>query len=317
MITKLLKKVSKMFLGFLCVFLVLGFLMLLVRDYSVPVVSAVNASNGGAITKTFRLTGNVVAHDMIEVKAPEKLYVKEIKAESSQIVSANTPIIVFDTEKPMDNVKNNLQVSEDGVYRVNKDIYIEYINDKDVIEEGEVIIKYWIHDVDNLEIVTEVKDNVLYTLTSQNTKIYCYKNYYNERVKVNISDIKKFPEYSRVYFSLNEKSNEKININNTANIVVESREEYSTIIVPITALIPIGEIRDNTNCFVYAIIEEDTIFGKQARVILRDAYIYSVGSSRAAIYINNDDTMITDYKQLKIVNYATSAIENGSRVRVK
>jgi len=317
MITKLLKKVSKMFLGFLCVFLVLGFLMLLVRDYSVPVVSAVNASNGGAITKTFRLTGNVVAHDMIEVKAPEKLYVKEIKAESSQIVSANIPIIVFDTEKPMDNVKNNLQVSEDGVYRVNKDIYIEYINDKDVIEEGEVIIKYWIHDVDNLEIVTEVKDNVLYTLTSQNTKIYCYKNYYNERVKVNISDIKKFPEYNRVYFSLNEKSNEKININNTANIVVESREEYSTIIIPITALIPIGEIRDNTNCFVYAIIEEDTIFGKQSRVILRDAYIYSVGSSRAAIYINNDDNMITDYKQLKIVNYATSAIENGSRVRVK
>lgn len=317
MITKLLKKVSKLFLGFLCIFLVLGILMFLVRDYSIPVISAVNASNGGAITKTFRITGNVIAQNTIEVKAPEKLYVKEINAESSQIVNANIPIIVFDTEKFMGNVKNNLQVSEDGVYRVNKNIYIEYINDKDVIEEGEVIIKYSVHDVDNLEIVTEVKDNVLYSLTSQNTKIYYYKNNYSERVKANISDIKKFPDYNRVYFSLNEKSNEKININNTANIVVESREEYSAIIVPVTALIPIGEIKDNTSCYVYGIIEEDTIFGKQSRVILRDAYIYSIGSSRAAIYINNDDNMITDYKQLRIVNYATSAIKNGSRVRVK
>ncbi len=317
MITKLLKKISKMFLGFLCTFLVLGFLMFLVRDYSTPVVSAVNASNGGAITKTFRLTGNVIAQNTIEVKAPEKLYSKEINAENSQIVSANTPIILFDTETLTDNIKNNLQISEDGVYRVNKDIYIEYINDKNAIEEGEVIIKYSVHDADSLEIVTEVNDSVLYKLTSQNTKIYYYKNNYSERVKANISNVKKFADYNRIYFSLNEKSNEKININNTANIVVELREEYNAIIVPISALIPIGEINDNTSCYVYGIIEEDTIFGKQSRVILRDAYIYSVGSSKAAIYINNDDNMIVDYNQLKIVNYATSAIKNGSRVRVK
>ena len=317
MVKNMLIKLSKLFLGFLCVIIALGFLMLIVRDYSTPIVKVVSVSNGGAITKSFNLNGNVISKNVIEVKAPQRLKVNKVNVENSQIVDANNPIIIFDTEGLNIEDTNDMKIKDDGIYKINRDIYVEYINDKDVIEQGEVVIKYYLHDEENLEIVTKVDDYDLKALTHKNTRIYYYKNYYSERAKTKLVDIKKFPDYNEVVFTLSKDSNEKVKINNNVNIIVEIKEEYNAFIVPITALIPIGDIKDYTSCYVYAVVEEDTMFGKQNRVILRDAYIYSVGASKAAIYIDNEDNKITDFKNFKIINYATAEIEDGTRVRIK
>lgn len=318
MLMRILKKIPRIFVALLCFFIVLGFLMLIVRDYSTPIVSAVEIK-GGNITKNYNYTGVVVARDSIEIKASEKLYVNSVNIVNSQIVYPNTPLIFFDKEKLSDIEKNNLNINDSGEFKINKNIYVEYINDKDIIEEGDTIIKYSVHDEDNLLIEVKMDESVTSPQKNVETKFYYFKNYYNDRVKTSISDLRKFSDYDIVYFSVNKSpnSNEKLKINNAVNIIVEVAEPYYSGIVPVTALISIGEIKENSSCYVYCLVEEDTLLGVQTHVLLREAYIHSIGGSKAAIGIINKDGKITDFTNLKFVNYATSAIKDGTRVRVK
>lgn len=215
----------------------------------------------------------------------------------------------------IDDEEYRLEVNKDGTYNLAERIYVEYITDKKVVNEGETIIKYSpCKGNEDMYLEAVLDRNTYEKALGAKSSFYFWKEDRNKRNAVSEETVKEFPDYVEIAFPLSDKTNEKFNLSDSAAFVAQAEERYATVVEK-TAVIPIGDLREDNYCYVYLVETEDSIFGKE-HVLSQNLYkILAVGDNTVALEPGNSGSRALNSYSI-IVNYASSILEDKMNVRV-
>ena len=207
-----------------------------------------------------------------------------------------------------------LTVNQDGVYSLSDKVYVDYITDKNIINEGDTVIKYAVYNSNKdmcIEAVVDRKTSE--KVFGENCLLYFWKSDEKKRNSITTESIREFSDHSEIIFPLNEELNEKVNVQDNLSVLAQAEEKFTTV-VDKTAIVPIGDLKADNYCYMYLVEEEDSIMGKTQYLNQNKYKILAVGESTVAVEPDTQSKNIDRYTV--IVNFASSLLEDKMRVRV-
>ena len=208
-----------------------------------------------------------------------------------------------------------LTINESGVYSLADKVYIEYITDQKIINEGDTIIKYSPYNSNKDMYLEAVLERETYEKAfGGNCTLYFWKTDEKKRNSISIESMREFSDYSEIVFSLRDELNEKFYVSDNIGVLAQSEEKYNCV-VDKTAIVPIGDLKEDNYCYLYIVETEDFILGKTQFLTQSKYKILAVGDNTAALEPSDSSSKVIDSFSV-IVNYATSVLENKMNVRV-
>ncbi len=211
--------------------------------------------------------------------------------------------------------ENKITVDSNGVYFLSDRVYIDYIIDKKIAEEGETVIRYSICNTNSdlymeayLDI--EVYDNIF----NKKHSLYFWKNDEKKKNSVSVQSVRSFSDHNELIFSLRDELREKVYISDSVKFMVQSEENYECVVQK-TAVVPIGEIKSGNYCYIYTVASEESILGQINYLKQGEYKILAVGDNTVAVEPSQPNTTRIDRNTI-IANYASSVLENEMRVRL-
>ncbi len=211
--------------------------------------------------------------------------------------------------------EEKISVDNSGAYFLPDKVYIEYITDKKVVEEGDIVLKYSVCNTNADLYMEAVMDRSVYNnIFSNKYSLYFWKDDEKKRETVVTESVRFFPDHSELIFALKDEPKENLYISDSVKFMAQSKEEYECV-VDKTAVVPIGELKPDNDCYVYSVLTEESILGQVNHLKQGEYKILAVGESTVAIEPLSSNKEIIDKDSL-IVNYASSVLEDDMRVRV-
>ncbi|WP_313164706.1 hypothetical protein [Sedimentibacter sp.] len=211
--------------------------------------------------------------------------------------------------------ENKITVDSDGVYFLSDKVYIDYIIDKKVAEEGETVIRYSICNTNADLFMEAYLDIDIYDdIFNKKHSLYFWKNDERKKDSVSVQSVRSFPDHNELIFSLRDELREKVYISDSVRFMVQSEENYECVVQK-TAVVPIGEMKSGNYCYIYTIVSEDSILGQINYLKQGEYKILAVGDNTVAVEPSQPNTPRIDRNTL-IANYASSVLENEMRVRI-
>lgn len=211
--------------------------------------------------------------------------------------------------------ENKITVDSDGVYFLSDKVYIDYIIDKKVAEEGETVIRYSICNTNADLFMEAYLDIDIYDdIFNKKHSLYFWKNDERKKDSVSVQSVRSFPDHNELVFSLRDELREKVYISDSVRFMVQAEENYECVVQK-TAVVPIGEMKSGNYCYIYTIVSEDSILGQINYLKQGEYKILAVGDNTVAVEPSQPNTPRIDRNTL-IANYASSVLENEMRVRI-
>lgn len=211
--------------------------------------------------------------------------------------------------------EEKLTVDLSGAYFLTDKVYIDYITDKKVVEEGDILLKYSLCNTNTDLYMEAVMDmNVYNNIFSNEYSVYFWKNDEKKREAVKVESVRFFPDHGELVFAVKDELKENLYISDSVKFMAQSEEKYGCV-VDKTAVVPIGELKVDNNCYVYSVLTEESILGQISYLKQGGYKILAVGESTVAIEPLQGNKERIDKDSL-IVNYASSVLEDDMRVRV-
>ncbi len=211
--------------------------------------------------------------------------------------------------------ENKITVDSDGVYFLSDKVYIDYIIDKKVAEEGETVIRYSICNTNADLFMEAYLDIDIYDdIFNKKHSLYFWKNDERKKDSVSVQSVRSFPDHNELIFSLRDELREKVYISDSVRFMVQAEENYECVVQK-TAVVPIGEMKSGNYCYIYTIVSEDSILGQINYLKQGEYKILAVGDNTVAVEPSQPNTPRIDRNTL-IANYASSVLENEMRVRI-
>lgn len=211
--------------------------------------------------------------------------------------------------------ENKITVDSSGVYFLSDKVYIDYITDKKVVDEGETVIRYSICNT-NADLYMEAYlDREVYEDIFKNKySLYFWKNDEKKRESAGVQSVRSFFDHNELIFSLRDGLRENVYISDTVKFMAQSEEPYECM-VDKTAVVPIGELKTGNYCYIYRVESEESILGQINYLKQGEYKILAVGDNTVAVEPAQQNTARIDRYTL-IANYASSVLEDEMRVRV-
>ena len=211
--------------------------------------------------------------------------------------------------------ENKITVDSSGVYFLSDKVYIDYITDKKVVDEGETVIRYSICNT-NADLYMEAfLDREIYDNIFKNKySLYFWKSDEKKRESVGVRSVRSFPDHNELIFSLRDELRENLYISDSVRFMAQSEEAYECV-VDKTAVVPIGDLKAGNYCYIYTVETEQSILGQLNYLKQGEFEILAVGDTTVAVEPARQDTARIDSYSI-IVNYASSILEDEMRVRV-
>lgn len=204
---------------------------------------------------------------------------------------------------------------EKGIYSLADKIYVDYITDKKILNLGDIVIKYSLYNSNRDMYIEAAMDRDTYDkVFSDKGAVYFWKNDEKKRNSVDVESLKEFSDHTEIVFPLRDELNEKINVSDNLEFLVQAEEKYTTV-VDKTAIIPIGSLKEDNYCYLFLVETEDSILGKTQFIKSNKYKILAVGDTAVAIEPSDNQSRSIDRFSV-IVNYASSILEDNMRVRV-
>ncbi|WP_312812028.1 hypothetical protein [Sedimentibacter sp.] len=211
--------------------------------------------------------------------------------------------------------ENKITVDSDGVYFLSDKVYIDYIIDKKVAEEGETVIRYSICNTNADLFMEAYLDIDIYDdIFNKKHSLYFWKNDERKKDSVSVQSVRSFPDHNELIFSLRDELREKVYISDSVRFMVQAEENYECVVQK-TAVVPIGEMKSGNYCYIYTIVSEDSILGQINYLKQGEYKILAVGDNTVAVEPSQPNTPRIDRNTL-IANYVSSVLENEMRVRI-
>lgn len=211
--------------------------------------------------------------------------------------------------------ENKIIVDSSGTYFLTDKVYVDYITDKKVVDEGEIVVRYSLCN-SNADLYMEASlDRDVYDNIFKNKySLYFWKSDERKKDSVGVQSVRSFPDHNELIFSLRDELRENVYISDSVKFMAQSEEAYECVVEK-TAIVPIGEMKSGNYCYIYTVETEESILG-QVKYLQQGEYkILAVGDNAVAIEPSQPNTLKI-YRESLIVNYATSVLEDEMRVRV-
>ncbi len=211
--------------------------------------------------------------------------------------------------------ENKITVDSSGVYFLSDKVYIDYITDKKVVDEGETVIRYSLCNTNEDLYMEAFLDREVYDNIFKNKhSLYFWKSDERKKESAGIQSVRSFPDHNELVFSLRDGIRENVYISDTVKFMAQSEEAYECVVEK-TAVVPIGELKSGNYCYIYAVVTEESILGKVNYLKQGEYKILAVGDDTVAVEPARQGTAAMDRYTL-IADYASSVLEDEMRVRV-
>ncbi|WP_313371110.1 hypothetical protein, partial [Sedimentibacter sp.] len=121
--------------------------------------------------------------------------------------------------------ENKITVDSDGVYFLSDKVYIDYIIDKKVAEEGETVIRYSICNTNADLFMEAYLDIDIYDdIFNKKHSLYFWKNDERKKDSVSVQSVRSFPDHNELIFSLRDELREKVYISDSVRFMVQAEE---------------------------------------------------------------------------------------------
>jgi len=243
----------------------------------------------------------------------------ETEIYNMNIVKLNDEIKAWQSELQIELKGNTdeeykLTINQNGEYSLADKIYIEYITDQKIINEGDTVIKYSLYNSNKDMYIEAVLDRNTYEKAfDDNCTMNFWKTDEKKKNSINMESIREFSDYSEIVFPLRDELNEKVNVSDNLRFLAQAEEKYNAV-VDKTAIVPIGDLKEDNYCYLYIVETEDSILGKTQFLSQNKYKILAVGDSTVALEPEKQSKVIDSFTV--IVNYASSLLEDKMRVRV-
>lgn len=211
--------------------------------------------------------------------------------------------------------ENRITVDNSGVYFLSDKVYIDYITDKKVVDEGETVIRYSLCNT-NADLYMEAYlDRDIYDDIFKNKySLYFWKNDERKKESVGIQSVRSFPDHTELIFTLRDELRVNVYISDSIKFMTQSEEAYECVVEK-TSVVPIGELESGNYCYIYTVVTEESILGQVNYLKQGEYKILAVGDNTVAVEPSQPGTAKIDRYTL-IVNFASSVLEDEMRVRV-
>lgn len=207
---------------------------------------------------------------------------------------------------------------ETGAYSVGDKIYIDYLSQDRIIEEGDLVLRYAVYNTKaDLKIEAAIDRDDFEHLVDGSPEIVFWRKDEKKKNKASIEQRTMYADHGEMIFTMNDETQEAITVMDVLKFTAQTGGNYP-VTVPRTAVVPIGGMKVGNACYVYVVKEETSLLGKTNRLFRGRYNIDAVGSSRVAISNDAGDTaspILTS--DIKIANYVSSLLEDGMAVRVR
>lgn len=211
--------------------------------------------------------------------------------------------------------ENKITVDSNGVYFLSDKVYIDYIIDKKVVEEGETVIRYSICNTNaDLYMEAYLDIDAYDDIFNKKHSVYFWKNDERKKESVSLKSVRSFPDHNELIFSLRDELREKVYISDSVRFMVQSEENYECVVQK-TTVVPIGEMKSGNYCYIYSVASEESILGQINYLKQGEYKILAVGDNTVAVEPSQPNTTRIDRNTI-IANYASSVLENEMRVRI-
>jgi len=246
------------------------------------------------------LQGETQIYNMNIIKLDEE--VKTLQAELQVELNGNN------------DVEYKLTLDKNGGYSLSDRVYIEYITDQKVINEGDTVIKYSVYN-SNSDMYIEAKvDRKTYEKAfNNNCTLYFWKTDEKKKNSISVESIREFSDYSEIVFPFGGEPNESIIVLDNLAFLAQAEERYS-IVVEKTAVVSIGDLKEDNFCYIYLVKTEDSILGETQYLKQSKYKILAVGDSMVALEPDKGSENLDRFSV--VVNYVSSILEDKMRVRV-
>lgn len=265
--SNILYKVVKIFLSFVMAIVILGFIVLSVREQMLRKVQVSGILHNEDVDCSVRLKGEVKAKYVFNVIAAKDIDIEEFYINSKQIVEdgqaliklktmpkgISQDMITIDSKSSEKGIKSNFLLNSTGECVVKHRVFIDFVNENKFVRAGEIIATYSFYK----------NNNDLYIECNSE------KNQFEEgnlkKVSVdgqndNISIIKKEQYQDHDIVKFYNASENLMNINATVNIKIEASNTFSAGI-PKTAFIQ-SPYEKNTG-YLYLVSKRNSIYGEE------------------------------------------------------
>lgn len=217
--------------------------------------------------------------------------------------------------KIIDDSENKITVDSSGAYFLSDKVYIDYITDKKVVDEGETVIRYSLCNTNADLYMEAVLDREVYDNIFKNKySLYFWKIDDRKKESVGVQSVRSFPDHNELIFSLRDELRENVYISDTVKFMAQSEETYECVVAK-TAVVPIGELKSGNYCYIYTVESEESILGQINYLRQGEYKILAAGDSTVAVEPVQQNTARIDRDSL-IADYASSVLEDEMRVRV-
>lgn len=211
--------------------------------------------------------------------------------------------------------ENKITADSSGLYFLSNKVYIDYITDKKIVDEGEIVIRYSICNTNaDLYMEAYLDRDVYDDIFKNKYSLYFWKSDERKKESVGIQSVRSFPDHNELVFSLREELRENAYITDSVKFMAQSEEAYECVVEK-TAVVPIGEIKSGNYCYIYTVETEESILGAVNYLKQGEYKMLAVGDNTVAVEPAQMNTTRIDRDTL-IVNYASSILEDEMRVRV-
>lgn len=211
--------------------------------------------------------------------------------------------------------ENKITVDSSGVYFLSDKVFIDYITDKKIVDEGEIVIRYSICNTNaDLNMEAYLDRNIYDDIFKNKYSLYFWKSDERKKESVGIQEVRSFPDHNELVFSLRDELRENVYITDSVKFMAQSEEVYECVVEK-TAVVPIGEMKSGNYCYIYTVETEESILGTVNYLKLGEYKMLAVGDNTVAVEPAQQNAARIDIDTL-IVNYASSILEDRMRVRI-
>lgn len=320
--SKTINKVLKIFSIFIFSIVVLGMFIVVIYKNTLQVVDKSPVKSNQVLQSCSSFEGIVKPKYFIEVYANDKIYISVPNVKKTQIIKDKELFRFLSDNNFIDKSQlsvvsqnlddiNNININEKSQLLIKDKIYIDYITDKTMLNKGDLLLRYCYYDK-NIYIESKVNKLLFKDIVNDEGEIKV--NGYSS-VKLKLIDYNEYLSYNEIYLENEKQKSNILGLFNTIklNLIKNIECEYS---VRKSALLIYGELSVGSTGKVIAIVEKDTILGKQNVLYEQQCEITAIGKYNVGIKITDyDNVFVTGVNN--IVSLPTSKLKMCMRVRVK